>query len=371
MKHFFNQFDCSGYKKSLGLFGGSNVTFVWDGARGGYWGSAGIAVVGVFFISTCLLTLIMVMVWQTNIILCVLFFVVFVAIEGTYFSSVLSKVTQGGWVPLVIATCFLTIMYSWHFGSRMKRLYEVSHKLSMDWVLSLGHNLGISRVPGVGLVYTELPQGVPQIFGHFITNLPAIHSTLIFVCIRHIAVGSVPEDERILIRRLGPRNYRMYRCAVRYGYTDHEDHSDSDNSFESQLLAALTRFIRTEAADITSDSILASSGVASPGAAGRPDDALESSVSVDSAESKMADELHSEHDASTVDEVHFLQKAREAGVVYFLGDSDVYAKRESWLYKRVIINHIYNFLRRNCRNNTLSLSIPKARLLKVGMEYYV
>ncbi|KAG0578917.1 hypothetical protein KC19_4G060000 [Ceratodon purpureus] len=331
----------------------------------------GIAVVGVFFISTCLLTLIMVMIWQTNIILCILFFAVFFVIEGTYFSAVLSKVTQGGWVPLVIAVCFLTIMYSWHFGTRMKRLYEQSHKLSMDWVLSLGHSLGISRVPGVGLVYTELPQGVPQIFGHFITNLPAIHSTLVFVCIRHIAVSTVPEDERILIRRLGPRNYRMFRCAVRYGYTDHADHSEPDQSFESQLLAALQRFIRTEAAEVTPGSLLASSGAASPGAAAHREGARDSSVSADSADSKTADELDAEHDARTVDELHFLQKAREAGVVYLLGDSDVHAKSDSWLYKRVIINHIYSFLRRNCRNNTLSLSIPKARLLKVGMEYYV
>jgi KUP system potassium uptake protein len=194
------------------------------------WYGAGIAVVGVFFISTCLLTLIMVMIWQTNIVLCILFFVVFVAIEGTSFSAVLSKVTQGGWVPLVIAACFLTIMFSWHFGTRMKRLYEISHKLSMDWVLSAVQSPGISRVPGVGLVYTELPQGVPAIFSHIITNLPAIHSTLVFVCIRHIAVSTVPEEERILIRRLGPRQHRLFRCAARYGYTDHVYGPESDHS---------------------------------------------------------------------------------------------------------------------------------------------
>jgi len=329
----------------------------------------GIAVVGVFFISTCLLTLIMVMIWQTNIILCIMFFVVFVFIEGVYFSAVLSKVTQGGWVPLVIAICFLTIMYSWHFGTRMKRLYEVSHKLSMDWVLSLGHSLGISRVPGVGLVYTELPQGVPAIFGHFISNLPAIHSTLVFVCIRHLPVSTVPEDERILIRRLGPRNYRMFRCAVRYGYIDHIDGIESDHSFESMLLASLQRFIRTEAAEITpGNSVMPSSGPASEVGA------RESSVSAESGDSKTAEEVDKddeEHDARTAEEVHLLAKAREAGVVYLLGDADVHAKTDSWLYKRVIINHIYSFLRRNSRQNTMYFAIPKARLLKVGMEYYV
>lgn len=335
----------------------------------------GIAVVGVFFISTCLLTLIMLMIWQTNIFLCALFFTVFFIIEGIYFSAVLSKVTQGGWVPLVIAACFLTIMYSWNFGTRMKRLYEVSHKISLDWVLSLGHSLGISRVPGVGLVYTELPQGVPAIFRHFISNLPAIHSTLVFVCIRHISVSTVPEDERILIRRLGPRNYRMFRCAVRYGYTDHVDGAESDGqTFENILLASLERFIRTEAAEVTPESGLASSHAASP-SHHKLDRPCESSVSNDSCGSdigaKTVDELEADQEAYTNEEVLFLQKAREAGVVYVLGDSDIHAKSDSWFPKRIIINKIYKFLRRNCRNNTLYLSIPKDRLLKVGMEYYV
>lgn len=307
---------------------------------------------GVFFISTCLLTLIMVLVWQTNIVLCVLFFVVFVAIEGTYFSAVLSKVTQGGWVPLVIATCFLTIMFSWHYGTRMKRLYELAHKLSMDWVLNAVQTPGVCRVPGVGLVYTELPQGVPAIFRHIISNLSAIHSTLVFVCIRHIAVATVPEEERILVRRLGPRKYRMFRCAVRYGYTDHMDGAAaSDQSMEAMLLASLQRFIRTEAA--------ADAAMASTAAAASPE-----------LDTNEGEQEHAEDDEAE-NEVLFLEKARDAGVVYVLGDNDVHAKSDSWFFRRIVIDYIYSFLRRNCRTSALYLSIPKARLLKVGMEYYV
>nr|XP_024370161.1 putative potassium transporter 12 [Physcomitrium patens] len=345
----------------------------------------GIAVVGVFFISTCLLTLIMIMIWQTNIFLCLLFFVVFVIIEGTYFSAVLSKVTQGGWVPLVIAACFLTVMYSWHFGTRMKRLYEISQKLSGDWVLSVDHSLEISRVPGVGLVYTELPQRVPAIFDHIIRILPAIHSTLVFVCIRHIAVSAVPDDERILFRRLGPRNYRMFRCAVRYGYTDLHSESDGE-SFEAMLLASLERFIRTEAVEQAPDFIVGDSpGVTSPGQYSVGCDCESTSVLFDRTDQSdinfqmsqewkrpySAEDLVTGHDNSTAEELALLQKGREAGVAYLLGDIDLHAKSDSGWYKRVIVNHIYSFLRRNCRRNELYLSIPKARLLKVCMEYYI
>jgi KUP system potassium uptake protein len=324
-------------------------------------------VVGVFFISTCLLTLIMVLIWHTNIALALCFITVFGVIEGAYFSSVLSKVVDGGWVPLAIATCFMTIMYTWHYGTRMKSLFELSHKLSMDWVLGLGHNLGISRVPGIGLVYTELPHGVPAIFAHFITNLPAIHSTLIFVCIRHIAVSTVPEDERILMRRIGPRRFRMYRCAVRYGYTDHMD-SDAERSFEESLLSSLRRFIITEAAENTPATLTSSgSGDVSTGKG-----ELSDTTETDNSETPhIHSKAEGDDDAYTDDELTFLQKSKESGVVYLLGDTDVHCKKDAFFIKKIAIDYIYSFLRRNCRKNTLYLSIPQPKLLKVGMTYYV
>ncbi len=201
---------------------------------------------GVFFISTCLLTLIMVMIWQKHILICLGFFVIWGTVEGVYFSSVLSKVDQGGWVPLAIASSFLLVMYAWHYGTELKYLFEVQHTIPMDWILGLGSSLGMARVPGIGLVYTQLPQGVPAIFAHFITNLPAIHSILVFVCVRNLPVSSVAPEDRILIRRVGPRQYRMYRCAVRYGYIDDVGHG-CDENFGDLLVESLARFISTEA----------------------------------------------------------------------------------------------------------------------------
>ena len=66
-----------------------------------------------------------------------------------------------------------------------------------------------------GLVYTELASGVPHIFSHFITNLPAIHSVVVFVCVKYLPVYTVPEDERFLVKRIGPQTFRMFRCIAR------------------------------------------------------------------------------------------------------------------------------------------------------------
>ena len=164
-------------------------------------------------------------------------------VECTYFSAMLFKVGQGGWVPLVIAAAFLLIMSVWHNGTLERYVFEMHSRVSMAWIIGLGPSLGLVRVPGVGLVYSELASGVPHIFSHFITNLPAIHSVFVLVCVKNLPVYTVPEEERFLVKRTGPKNFHMFRCVARYGCGDlHE----KDDDFEKHLFDSLFLFVRLE-----------------------------------------------------------------------------------------------------------------------------
>lgn len=172
---------------------------------------AGIAVVTVMLVTTCLMTLVIVIVWRRSIFLAICFLLFFGSIEVFYISASLFKVPQGGWAPLVLSVVFMSIMYVWHYGTSKKYEFEIQNKVSMKWILTLGPSLGIVRVPGIGLIYTELVTGVPAIFSHFVTNLPAFHQVLVFICIKSVPVPYVHQHERYLIGRIGPKEYRMYR----------------------------------------------------------------------------------------------------------------------------------------------------------------
>ncbi|PQM39923.1 Potassium transporter 11 [Prunus yedoensis var. nudiflora] len=203
----------------------------------------GTAVVVVMLATTLLMTLIMILVWRCHWILVLIFTGLSLVVECTYFSAVLFKVDQGGWVPLVIAAAFLLIMYVWHYGTLKRYEFEMHSKVSMAWLLGLGPSLGLVRVPGIGLVYTELASGVPHIFSHFITNLPAIHSVVVFVCVKYLPVYTVPEEERFLVKRIGPKSFHMFRCVARYGY---KDLHKKDDDFEKKLFDNLFMFVRLE-----------------------------------------------------------------------------------------------------------------------------
>ncbi|XP_018686345.2 potassium transporter 7 isoform X2 [Musa acuminata AAA Group] len=205
----------------------------------------GIAELGVMIMTTILVTIIMLLIWQINIVFVLCFLTFFLGLELLFFSSVLGSVVDGSWVMLVFAAVLFMIMYIWNYGSKLKYETEVKQKLSMDLMMELGSNLGTIRAPGIGLVYNELVKGIPAIFGHFLTTLPAIHSMIIFVCIKYVPVPVVPQTERFLFRRVCPKSFHVFRCIARYGYKDVR--KEHHLIFEQLLIESLEKFIRREA----------------------------------------------------------------------------------------------------------------------------
>jgi len=145
----------------------------------------GLAVITVMLVTTCLMSLVMVLCWHKNILIAISFILFFGAIEALYFSAALIKFLDGAWVPIVLSFIFMIVMYVWHYGTLLKYEFDVQNKVSINWLLGLGPTLGIVRVRGIGLIHTELVSGIPAIFSHFVINLPAFHQVsyiTIFLC---------------------------------------------------------------------------------------------------------------------------------------------------------------------------------------------
>ncbi|OVA09712.1 potassium transporter [Macleaya cordata] len=362
----------------------------------------GIACITVMFITTWLMALVIIFVWQRSIFIAAAFLLFFGSIEGVYVSSSFIKVPQGGWLPLVLSIIFMAIMYIWHYGTRRKYNFDLHNKVSLKWLLGLGPSLGIVRVPGIGLIYSELATGVPAIFSHFVTNLPAFHKVLVFVCVKSVPVPYVAPEERYLIGRVCPRPYRMYRCIVRYGYKDiQRDNGD----FENQLIQSIAEFIQMEADEpqfLSSESpsldgrmaVISTRSVQSTSSLIVSEQMeFDMSTTIQSSKSSTLQSLRSVYeeenpsirrrvrfqlppqspamDPSVREELMDLIQAKEAGVAYIMGHSYVKARRSSSFLKKLVIDIGYSFLRKNCRGPSVALNIPHISLIEVGMIYYV
>ncbi|KAJ0099050.1 hypothetical protein Patl1_20383 [Pistacia atlantica] len=172
----------------------------------------GLAAITVMFVKTCLMFLIICTVWKRNIFIGFLFVMSFGSLELLYFSASLAKVNRGGWLPLLISLALLTLMLSWHYGTSEKLAFELQNKISIDSLVSLGPSLGVSRVPGIGLVYSNVTSGVPPTFAHFVTNFLAFHKILIFETFQYVMVPKVPASEQFLVSRIAPPEFCLFQC---------------------------------------------------------------------------------------------------------------------------------------------------------------
>ncbi|OIT01603.1 PREDICTED: putative potassium transporter 12 [Nicotiana attenuata] len=349
----------------------------------------GIAEVGVMIVSTTLVTVVMLLIWQTNLFLALLFPLIFGTMELIYLSAVLTKILEGGWLPLVFASFFLCVMYLWNYGSVLKYQSEVKQKISMDFMHELGSSLGTVRVPGIGLLYNELVQGIPSILGQFLLDLPAIHSVIVFVCIKYVPVPIVPQDERFLFRRVGPKDYHMFRCVARYGYKDvrKEDH----HAFEQLLVDSLEKFLRKEALDLALESNLNQQDLDSISVKSRDESEMQDGDGMDELKIPLLSDQRLDAGASTSEasmalpasvmsvdedpsleyELSALLEATESGFTYLLGHGDVRAKKNSWFIKKLSINYFYAFMRKNCRGGAATMRVPHMNIIQVGMTYMV
>lgn len=351
-----------------------------------------ICVILVMLITTLLMTIVMLLVWRVNVWWIALFFVVFVPTESIYLSSVLYKFTHGPYVPVAMSAVLMAAMVVWHYVHVKRYKYELRHTLSpakAEKLLAEKRD-HLKSVPGVGLFYTELVQGVPPIFPHLVDKVPAIHSVLVFVSIKHLHVPHVDASERFLFRQVvEPREFRVFRCVARYGYRD--SLGDEAQDFVAALLESLQCYVR----DVNLYSVHEMQNVSYPVSrdqslsrekpSGRHAVYAEEMITPIQSFSELshgassnrlpqfqqASKMNIEELARIEEEQMVIQREAEKGVVYILGETEVVARPQSSLIKKIAVNYIYSFLRKNFMQGEKMLSIPHGKLLKVGISYEI
>lgn len=307
----------------------------------------GIAVVFVMTLTSAFLVLIMIMIWKTKILLVILYVLVIASVELVYLSSVLYKFDQGGYLPVAFAMFLMSIMFTWNYVYRKKYYFELDHKVSPEKLKEVIIDTNSYRLPGLAIFYSELVHGIPPIFKHYVENVPALPSVLVFVSIKSLPISKVPMEERFLFRRVRPNDLNVFRCVVRYGYTDVRNEQEP---FEKLLVERLGEFIKE---DYKFSIVEESQG---------------NHEEMDSDGSGNGENV--DHDQEAVKrDIEVLEEAWRAGIVHFVGEQEVVAGKGASLGKRILIDYAFNFLKRNLRQSNEVFDIPQKRMLKVGMTY--
>ncbi|KAL4353088.1 hypothetical protein GQ457_06G029840 [Hibiscus cannabinus] len=319
----------------------------------------GIAVVFVMTLTSSLLVLIMIMIWKTNIFLVILYAVTIGSVELLYLSSVLYKFTYGGYLPLAFSAFLMTVMYVWNSVYRRKYFYELNHKISSSRLKEISTNSNMARIPGLAMFYSELVQGIPPIFEHYVSNVPALHSVIVFVSMKSLHINKVPPEERYFFRRVEPREVFAFQCVVRYGYNDVRE-----EAFEETLITRLKEFIQEET--LLQIQTVSANGNMAEGGSELDMEIIERNSEIANANQTEVERLR-EIMAQELDQVE--RAWEEGGIVHLIGQTEVIASKEASIMKRILIDYAYNLLKRNLRQSETVFNIPHKHMLKVGMTY--
>ncbi|GAB4829857.1 hypothetical protein Ancab_019503, partial [Ancistrocladus abbreviatus] len=223
----------------------------------------------------------------------------------------------------MVDTCHagaMTIMFTWNYVYRKKYYYEVDHKVSSYQLRDIAAQSDLCRIPGLTIFDSELVHRIPSIFEHYASNIPAVHSVLIFVSFKSLVITHKQDSTRGK-----PRELYVFRCVVRYGYTDVHQEGEP---FERLLIERVKDFVREQ---YWLDS-LAQRG---------KNDSTETEAEGDedginnSNDEERQGEREGMNNGELEKEIEVLEKAYKAGVVYLMGESEVVARKGAGLGKKV------------------------------------
>src|SRR5450432_4489320 len=133
----------------------------------------------VTFITTCMVTLVAIIVWRIHVLVVLFGFLVFALLDGAYMSAALTKVPQGAWFTIVLAFILSSIFILWRFGKENQWISEAADRFPTSHFLVTDKNgesrltdafggMKISTVSGVGIYFDKTGDNVPIVFAQFV-----------------------------------------------------------------------------------------------------------------------------------------------------------------------------------------------------------
>ncbi|WP_294354699.1 potassium transporter Kup [uncultured Sphingomonas sp.] len=179
----------------------------------------GIAVTGTMFISTCMVGVLVYRVWKWPLWLVIAFEAVFLTIDGLYFASNLTKVPDGGWFPLLIASIVFLLLTTWSTGRKLmlERMREAAMPIKI-FIESAANSA--TRVSGTAVFMTSTPEGVPPALLHNLKHNRVLHDRVILLTVKVTNIPYFPEADRFLHEDLGQG---FHRVVLRYGFMEEPD----------------------------------------------------------------------------------------------------------------------------------------------------
>ncbi|WP_323801082.1 potassium transporter Kup [Parasphingorhabdus sp.] len=179
----------------------------------------GIAVTGAMFIDTCLLAIVMVVLWKWKLWFAIPLLAIFFIVDGAYFAANLTKVPDGGWFPLAVGGVAFVILTTWAKGRQIMRKNMAESAMPIEIFTKSAAN-SATRVPGTAIFMASSSAGVPSALLHNIKHNKVIHERVVILTVNIKDVPTVDPEKRCEVKDLG---HGFYRLILHFGFMQETD----------------------------------------------------------------------------------------------------------------------------------------------------
>ena len=183
----------------------------------------GIAVSATMLATTVLLSVAMREIWGWPLPAVIGIGVGFAAIDGGFLSANMTKLAEGGWVPLLLGALIFSVMLVWRKGTAA--VQELADEMQLpvhDLVAQIARG-DVRRVPGTGVFVARLTRDVPPIVFWYLRHIRSLHESTVIVNVVTALVPYVAAKDRMEEREIAPR---VWRAQARFGFMEQPDLSE-------------------------------------------------------------------------------------------------------------------------------------------------
>ena len=177
----------------------------------------GIAVTGDMVITSILASVLFVRAWKWPVAVVAVIMLPILVVEGLFLAANLTKVMQGGFVPILLAATMCLLIWTWVRGSAHVKRKASDSAISLMKLIGMLTKSTPIEVPGTAVFLTQDPATAPSALLHNLKHNRVLHSQNFVVTVAVAPTPTVSDANRITLERLSDN---FLRVILTFGYME-------------------------------------------------------------------------------------------------------------------------------------------------------
>jgi KUP system potassium uptake protein len=177
----------------------------------------GVSVFGAMAVDALLAIILIWKGWNKPLGIALLMMVPFLLIDVTFLGANLTKLFTGGYVPVLMATALILLMWTWVKGTAI--LFEKTRKTDVPLLELVGmlEKSPPHRVKGTAVFLTSDPDTAPAALLHNLKHNKVLHEKNVVLTVKTVDTPRLDDEDRVRIEHVGDS---FWRVEMKYGYME-------------------------------------------------------------------------------------------------------------------------------------------------------